>query len=295
MVLLISWAVLSMMGYLGRDTIYKNYSIDVNTTPYFVLVFEGIHDGIYPWSGQGDDRGVELWAKQNDGEDEPDGKKTCAAEATELPEKETECTAMEREFCEVDESYFDDAVFIGDSRTVGLHDYGGLDHATFFATVGLNIYDMWTEEFCEVDGQKVTLEEALKEKQYKKLYFQIGINEMGRGSLESFMEAYQESVKKFHDLQPDAIIYVQGIMRVTKEKSQKDEIFNNQGIKERNERIAELADNRTIFYIDMNEAVCDSMGNLKDDLTFDNIHLYGSKYGIWVDFLKTKGVEPETT
>lgn len=297
LVLLLSWVALSTMGYLGRDTIYKNYSIDTQTTPYFVLVFEGIHDGIYPWSGQSNENSVELWAKQVEGKNTSDGNGAlgCVAESTEIPEEEQECTPQKREFCEVDESYFDDAVFIGDSRTVGLHDYGGLEHATFFATVGLNVYDMWSEEFCEVDGQKMGLEEALKEKQYKKLYFQIGINEMGRGDLESFMQAYKESVEKFRKLQPNAIIYVQGIMRVTKEKSQKDAIFNNQGIKARNERIEELADNRTIFYIDMNEAVCDSTGNLKDELTFDNIHLYGSKYDIWVDFLKTKGVEPEIT
>ena len=33
----------------------------------------------------------------------------------------------------VDDDWFDDAVFIGDSRTVGLRDYGGLDNATFYA------------------------------------------------------------------------------------------------------------------------------------------------------------------
>ena len=30
----------------------------------------------------------------------------------------------------------------------------------------------------------------------------------------------------------------------------------------------------------MNEVVCDEEGNLKSSLTFDDIHLYGSKYGI---------------
>ena len=58
------------------------------------------------------------------------------------------------------------------SRTVGLHDYGGLDHSDFFATVGMNIYDLWKDAFCEVTGKKVTLEEALKAKpvSYTHLY-----------------------------------------------------------------------------------------------------------------------------
>ena len=57
-----------------------------------------------------------------------------------------------------------------------------------------------------------------------------------------------------------------------------------------NARIAQLADSRTVFYIDVNEVVCDQEGNLRDELTFDNLHLLGSKYDIWVSFLKTKGI-----
>ena len=118
----------------------------------------------------------------------------------------------------MDAGYFSDAVFIGDSRTVGLHDYGGLDDSTFYATVGMNVYNLWTEKFCEVDGEKVTLEEALKAKKYGKIYFQIGINEMGRGTLDGFMTAYEDSVEKFRELQPDAVIFVQGIIRLQKKK-----------------------------------------------------------------------------
>ena len=204
---------------------------------------------------------------------------------------ETNQQETAKQFVTVDESYFDDAAFIGDSRTVGLHDYGGLDGADFFATVGMDVYHLWTDKFCEVNGEKVTLEDALCAKQYGKVYFQIGINEMGRGTIDTFMREYEDTVKKIQQLQPDAIIYVQGIMKVTKEKSDSDPIFNNEGITARNERIAALADGKKIFYIDVNEVVCDENGGLKESLTFDNLHLYGSKYDIWVDFLKSKGIE----
>ena len=46
----------------------------------------------------------------------------------------------------------------------------------------------------------MTLEEALKAKKYGKIYFQIGINEMGRGTLDGFMTAYEDSVEKFREL-----------------------------------------------------------------------------------------------
>lgn len=295
------WLLFSIVGYMGKDSIYSRYTINVKKTPYFVFVLQGIHDGVYPWSSEKQS----LWERWEQlAEKEPNenpGESVAATEET-VKQDETETVAATetlvpeeveppiREFHEVDDSYFSDAVFIGDSRTVGLHDYGGLDDSTFYATVGMNIYDLWTEKFCEVDGQKETLEDALRARTYGKIYFQIGINEMGRGTVDGFMKAYEESVAKFKELQPNAVIFVQAIMKVTKDKSDKDPIFNNPGIEERNARIAELADNRTVFYLDVNEVVCDENGALRKDITFDNIHLLGSKYDIWVDYLKKKGI-----
>lgn len=40
---------------------------------------------------------------------------------------------------QVADSYFDDAAFIGDSRTQGLQLYTGLPNATFYATQGLMV------------------------------------------------------------------------------------------------------------------------------------------------------------
>ena len=290
LIIVAAWAGMSALGYLNRNTVYERYEIDAKKTPYFAVVLEGIRDGIYPWSGERKPL-WEIWEKIASRQES-----LLETETTENPqagtesETETETEAFERTFTRVDQDYFDDAVFIGDSRTVGLYEYGGLDDAVFYATTGLNIYDLWTEKMCEVDGKMVTLEEAPSTQTFGKIYFQIGINEMGRGTIDGFMEAYAQTVAKFQELQPDAIIFVQGIMRVTKEKSENDEIFNNEGINARNERIAELADNRSIFYIDMNEVVCDKEGNLDDSLTFDDIHLFGSKYGIWVEFLQEHGI-----
>lgn len=38
----------------------------------------------------------------------------------------------------------------------------------------MNVYNLWTEKFCEVDGEKVTLEEALKAKNTGKSIFRSG-------------------------------------------------------------------------------------------------------------------------
>ena len=62
-----------------------------------------------------------------------------------------------------DENYFDDAVFSGDSRTVGMYEYGGLEKtSTFYASTGLTVYKMFDSAIVSVPGQKTkfTEEEA---------------------------------------------------------------------------------------------------------------------------------------
>ena len=195
--------------------------------------------------------------------------------------------AAEYEFSAVDESYFDDALFIGDSRTVGLRDYTDLsEHADFYCETSLTIYKVLEEDF----GGQGTVEEALENNAYGKIFLMVGINELGRGTTEEYMAEYTKVVERLHELEPEAKIFVQGVMRVSGEKNSSDAIFNNSNINARNNAIATLADNKQIFYIDVNEAVCDEEGNLIKDYTFDQIHLLGAYYDLWKQFLLVHGV-----
>lgn len=193
----------------------------------------------------------------------------------------------EWEYITADEDYFDDAVFIGDSRTVGLCDYAGLDNAAFYASTGLTVYKIFDAQIVPVEGtkQKITIEEALTERRFSKIYLMLGINEMGTGTVETFMERYEEVVARLKELQPDAIIYLQAIMRVSSERSAKGDYINNEGIDARNAEIAKLADNRTVFYLDVNPCVCDESGGLVKEYTFDGVHLKAAYIEIWKQFL----------
>ncbi len=194
----------------------------------------------------------------------------------------------------VDDSYFADALFIGDSRTVGMYEYGGLEEtSTFYASTGLTIYKMFDSKIVAVPGQKkkITVEEALSEKQFAKIYLMIGINEMGTGTVESFMKAYGEAVQHLQQLQPDAVIYLQAIMKVTTERSGQGDYITNEGIEARNEEIAKLADDEKIFYLDVNPLICDETGGMVASYTYDGVHLKAQYIPIWLDFLKEHAVE----
>ena len=117
----------------------------------------------------------------------------------------------------------------------------------------------------------------------------LGINELGRGTTESFFRVYAEAVNRIRLLQPDALIFIQGIMRVGEEKNSTDAIFNNTNINARNQAISMMADNRSIFYLEVNDAVCDENGNLISDYTFDQIHLKAKYYQLWKNYLFAHG------
>jgi len=255
---------------------------------------DGIQDTDKDTTGNASKKSSQSGAKEDTGSSKDitgsDAKGTGKTKGDNETDKAGESGKSSNKFVTVKKSYFDDALFIGDSRTVGLADYSGWKNPTFYADVGLTIYDVFDKKIAEVDGKKMTIEEALQKKSFKKIYIMLGLNEMGTGNAKSFTKAYKGVVERIEELQPDAIIFVEAIMNVTKEKSDTDPIFNNTNIENRNNHLAALADNKKIFYIDVNEAITDSTGGIPAKYTFDNIHLKAAYYKIWTDFLLKHGV-----
>ncbi len=199
----------------------------------------------------------------------------------------------ERDYITVDKDYFDDALFLGDSRTVNIKMYAGLDKATFYAKTSMNIYRILTDEFVtDPDtGAHVTVPHMLKKKHFKKIYISLGINELGIGDTEYFKEAYKKVIKKVHKLQPDAVIYVQSILYVSESKDKSDSIINNTNIRDKNVAIASLTNGNDIIFLNVNEPFEDGKGNLRAEVTRDQVHLYPEYCSQWVDFLMEHAVE----
>lgn len=188
-----------------------------------------------------------------------------------------------------DKTYFDDALFIGDSRTVGLSEYGGLDNATFFSNIGLSVYNIHKIRVSIPSVGKVHLNELLQRKKYGKIYIMLGINELGY-ELKNTVEQYDALIKEIQYFQPNSIIYIEANLHVTKSRSYTDKIFNNNNINHFNNEIQNLANNSDVFYIDINEVFDDKSGNLSANYTNDNTHLYAKYYKKWVEWLLTKTI-----
>lgn len=289
-----STAALSLVGYLGKNNVYADNSVDLIKSPQLAVVFEGMEQGKYPWDIRASDSkqtaAPARESRGSDGQDTTVGEKEESFASQESGEGDGKNSESAPLFTTVDQSYFDDALFIGDSRTVGLSQYSGWKNPVYYADVGLTIYDVFDKKIAEVNGETLTIDKALEKKKFGKIYIMLGINELGRGTTEKFADRYSQVIGRIRELQPDAAIFIEGIMRVSKKKSDTDPIFNNKNINDRNAAIEKLADNASIFYIDVNQAIADETGGIPADYTFDNVHLKAAYYHIWTDFLLAHGI-----
>ena len=207
-----------------------------------------------------------------------------------------ESTIIEEEitpvFYTADSTYFDDALFIGDSRTVGLYEYGGLGNAEVFADTGMSIYKLFDKEFVLQSGEEVTLEAALGKEQFGKIYIMLGINELGY-DFEQTLQRFSDTIETIRMYQPDAYIFIQANLHITKEKAEESEYFTNENIDRYNEAISELADNEKIFYLDVNPLYDDEEGCLSKEFTADHAHIMGKYYAGWVEFILQNAVREE--
>lgn len=186
-------------------------------------------------------------------------------------------------FRTADRSYFDDALFIGDSRTVGLSEYGDLGGATVIADSGMSVYKVWKNSF-SVNGQSKTLQQVLEEQSFGKIYIMLGINELGY-PFESTMVKYEEMVTQIESLQPDAILYLQANLHITKDKSDTSEVYNNGNINRFNDGVNAMTGQNRRFYLDVNELFDDENGCLSKEYTVDNAHVLGKYYADWVNWI----------
>lgn len=319
---LLSSLALSLIGFAGKNTVYADDTVDILKAPQLMVVLEGLKQGRYPWGiltlgvrpaevsenpGLIGETGI---TKETEGTKETEAMKESEAlkesegnsqENQAVEPEQTEASVEEEKsppsevpnkspFTRVDESYFDDALFIGDSRTVGLSQYSNWKNPAYYADVGLTVYSVFDKKVATVNGETMTIDQALKRQKFGKIYIMLGINELGRGTTETFAKKYSEVIGRIKELQPDAIIFIEGIMGVSKKKSDSDPIFNNRNIQERNAAIQSLADDTSLFYIDVNQVIMDGTGGIPSDYTFDNVHLKAAYYKIWTEFLLDHGV-----
>lgn len=295
--IILSAAAFSILGHYWNIEYYHGENIYTLSAPPLATAMQGIHDKLFFADYSSFNAG---YAVNNlniiaspaavESESEPSTQTFADITARLTAEKSSDITASLSEepqtydFITATDEYFNDACFIGDSRTVGISTYSGIENAEFLCKTSLSIYD-YEKPKITYEGEKTSIHDVLTQKQYGKIYLMVGINECGIGTPQSFYERYRDVVNDIRKLQPDALIFIQGNLFVTRQKSDSDKSITNENIAARNTLIATLANQKDIFYIDINESSLCEDGALVADYTWDQVHIKAQYYPIWKDFL----------
>lgn len=286
-ILMIGSTIRNNIGYSIGDTVLaekieEQYAVRENDTQNMGVVPSGTED--------------EETEQTMEAENERGGEsiqEIIKREGTEKEGTEKEDSDAEKQpqkvFQKVDKSYLNDALFIGDSRTLGLMEYGGVSQASYFADSGMSVFNLEKTTVPVAGYGKTDIRSLLKQKKFGKIYFMMGINEAGY-PWKTLEKKYKETVAMIRDMQPDAKIFLCANLMMTEEKSGQSKAINNKVICKINAMIEKLASKNEMYYIDVNEIFTDKKGNLCETYSNDGVHVLGKYYRDWMDWICTKGV-----
>lgn len=190
----------------------------------------------------------------------------------------------------VTDTYFDDVVFLGDSRTEGFYLYSGLKTGKFLYAVGATVESVFSKKAWDSGHGKIPLLDALAETEYEKVYLMLGINELGWSKAENYRDQYTKLIDRVREDHPEAVVVLQSILPVSAKQDAKGGYVNNKKIIAYNEIIADLASEKGCVFLDSAEAVAGPDGCLPAEWTFDGVHLNPAGCRILLDYYRTHSV-----
>ena len=189
----------------------------------------------------------------------------------------------------LDDSWFENTLFIGDSRMLGLSLYARSGNAHYFAAASINFSTVLKKKIADKGNfEEQKLESLLSSHQYDKIVVNIGLNDAGYGKtwFEKNLGKFMETVRR---LQPNAKIILNGIMPVTKSyiKNSKygGDHWEPATLAKLNEILKSYANGTDVFYIDCNDYFADSNGYLYKDVTGDGCHPTAKHYKTWREWM----------
>lgn len=191
----------------------------------------------------------------------------------------------------VDDSYFSDAVFIGDSRMEGFRNASGITQGRFFTSVGMSLSSMANDPIISTSDGNITVAAALSGGHYNKIYIMLGTNDLGEYDWDSFRDGFISVTKRFQEIQPDAIIYICSVIYVDETKVPSTQYVNNANVDKINSILLEICEEKDYHYLDLNEFLTSGYGSLLDEASSDGVHLYPDYCRQMLSYLKSHYIE----
>ena len=206
-------------------------------------------------------------------------------------------------------SYFDDAVFIGDSVSNKLRLYvtaqrqtsaDYLGKAQFLTAGSLGSHNaLWDISRKDAvhpsyEGKRSLLEDSVAAMGAKKVYIMLGMNDIGLYGVDDSITSMETLAQRILTKSSDAKIYVQSVTPMMEAFEQTK--LNNDSIAEYNQKMLELCQKNGYYFVDVASVMKDENGNLIAEYCSDpyadqsgnmGIHFTDAGCKIWVDYLYT--------
>lgn len=231
----------------------------------------------------------------------------------ETTEKAAEASASEEspvtyEYTQVDDSYFNDAVFIGDSISYGFELYvtekraNGetvLGEAQFLTSgslsYGNSLWDVSDESVHPTyNGEKMKLEDAIAQIKPGKIFILLGTNDVALYGVEQTIANADTEISGMHEASPGAEIFIMSTTpKYSPAESDVDGALNNADIDALNVAMRQFAVEKGYNFMNIAPLFKDETGGLAADYCSDKegmgIHFTSAAYDIWLDFLYSYG------
>ena len=190
----------------------------------------------------------------------------------------------------VDSSFFDDAVFVGDSISLKLSYYAGssgeLGKAKFLVRGSYGVGNEVTGAFyLTYQGQEMKLTDALAQIGAKKLFIMLGMNDIGLYGIDGTIANWGTMLSSIREKNPDIQIFIQSMTPVWTggEKGS----LKNPNVDSYNVKLKAFAQSNGCKFIDVAPYMKDSTGGLATRFCSDNyVHLSDEGAQRWIKVLK---------
>lgn len=191
---------------------------------------------------------------------------------------------------EITESYFDHTLFIGDSKTDGLRQWGRLGEAHYFCGTNYSVFNIFDKTASDVAFKKLTLDEVLSTYEYDQIYILLGYNESGY-PYSHLIKQFKYVISRVHEAQPQARIILHGIMHASRRVAKRISYYTVKNLEKENDGLRELAASVDgLYYVDCNGAFCDEDGYLLSEVSSDGEHLTSKYTAQWAQEILKRAI-----
>ena len=188
----------------------------------------------------------------------------------------------------IEDSYFDDVLFAGDSRMGCMYLWGDIHNAKVEYVTSLNL---WLIDSMPLDNHAddMTMYDALATTDRNSIYLLFGINEI-RSSEEYFdswaFDQYQSILTMLRENNPDSDIDIMSTYH-PRSISGLPEPALTEHLGYVNSRLGQLAINNYMYYLDLDNGMTDEEGLIRDEYVGDGLHFGPTGTHALEDYIRT--------